>query len=81
MTVDMAPSGRSLSAQVRMVLLEIAREEDDRAADELAAQPYWAACPPSVGGHRAAAAALRHQADRLLTSLASPAARVGEWTA
>jgi hypothetical protein len=52
-------------AQLRTMLLELARSEDERAADEAAAQPYWAACPPSVRGHRAAAAVLRERADRI----------------
>jgi hypothetical protein len=51
------------------MLLELAHTEDERAADEAAAQPYWAACPATVLGHRAAAAALRDQADRLLAAV------------
>lgn len=61
--------GASLTVQLRLALLELARSEDERAADEAAAQPYWLPCPPSVQGHRAAAAALRDQADRLLALL------------
>ncbi len=43
--------------------------EDECAANEAVTQPYWLPCPPSVQGHRAAAAALRDQADRLLAAL------------
>lgn len=58
--------GRPLTVQLRMALLELARQEDDLAADEAAAQPYWAPCPPSALGHHAAAEALRERADQLL---------------
>ncbi|MDQ4051846.1 MAG: hypothetical protein M3237_03970 [Actinomycetota bacterium] len=51
---------------LRRLLLELARHEDDLAASEAAAQPYWAACPPSVQGHRAAATALRAEANLFL---------------
>lgn len=46
-------------------LLELARREDDLAAAEAASVPYWAPCPPSVYGHRAAAEALRGEAASL----------------
>src|SRR5439155_23421751 len=51
--------------QVRQVLLELARREDDLAAREAASLPYWSPCPPSIAGHRAAAVALRCEADQL----------------
>jgi hypothetical protein len=53
---------------VRRELLRIAHHEEDLAAAEAAAVPYWAPCPASVPGHRAAAAALRSQADLLLAA-------------
>jgi len=50
---------------LRLELLRLARHEDDLAAAEGAEVPYWATCPPSVLGHRTAAAALRAEADRI----------------
>ena len=55
----------ALSRALRRELLRLARVEEDLAADEAARVPYWASCPPSVHGHRAAALALRADADRL----------------
>jgi hypothetical protein len=52
--------------RLRELLLDLARHEDDLAADELAATPYWACAPTSALGHRDAAAALRAAADLLL---------------
>lgn len=69
MTSALTSSSRAVTAELRMILLELARQEEDDAANEAADQPYWMACPPSVQGHRAAAAALRDQADRLLSLL------------
>jgi hypothetical protein len=51
---------------LRRELLRLAREEQDRAATEAAAVPYWTVSPPSIQGHRAAAANLRALADTLL---------------
>jgi hypothetical protein len=51
---------------LRRELLRLARMEEDLAATEAAAVPYWAACPPTVTGHRAAAVVLRTSADQLL---------------
>jgi hypothetical protein len=51
---------------LRRELLRLARIEEDLAATEAAAVPYWAHCPPTVAGHRSAAAVLRANADRLL---------------
>ena len=56
----------SVASALRRELLRLARAEDDRAAAEAAKVPYWAACPPSVLGHRAAAATLRADADSFL---------------
>lgn len=50
---------------LRLTLLEIASDEDERAATEAARVPYWAPVPDSVLGHREAARALRVVADRL----------------
>jgi hypothetical protein len=46
-------------------LLVLARREEDAAAAEASALPYWTSCPPSVVGHRAAARALRADLERL----------------
>jgi hypothetical protein len=54
------------AAALRRELLRLARAEEDRAATEAARVPYWSTCPPSVQGHRAAAAILRADADTLL---------------
>jgi hypothetical protein len=56
----------TMTSRLRRVLLELARRQDDLAADEAAATPYWAPCPSSVLGHRTAAAALRAEADHLV---------------
>lgn len=47
---------------LRVELLRLADREDDRAAAEASKVLYWAACPPSVSGHRAAASILRENA-------------------
>lgn len=59
----------SPAVQLRQALLELAHLEDERAADEAAALPYWVPCPSSVHGHRAAAEALRRRADQLLAAI------------
>ncbi|GAB7007857.1 hypothetical protein JCM18899A_53340 [Nocardioides sp. AN3] len=74
MTAEARSGSRALAAELRAILLELAHHQDECAANEAAAQPYWAACPPSVHGHRAAAEALRDQADQLLAWLRSAAA-------
>jgi hypothetical protein len=61
-------STRDTLGAIRSVLLQLARHQDDLAANEAAATPYWATCPPTVLGHRAAACALREQADSLLSA-------------
>ncbi|MFI7067462.1 hypothetical protein ACIBL3_41160 [Kribbella sp. NPDC050124] len=57
---------RAVAAMIRRELLELARIEDDRAADAAAAVPYWSHRPASIAGHEAAAGALRAAADRFL---------------
>ncbi len=57
---------RELLVLLRRELLRLARIEDDLAANEAAAVPYWAPHPPSVLGHRKAAAALRNDAGAIL---------------
>ena len=49
---------------VRRLLLDLARHEEETAAREAAAVPYWQPHPSSVAGHRAAAVVLRGEADR-----------------
>ena len=58
----------TVTSELRSVLLELARRQDDLAADEAAATPYWTPCPASVLGRRSAAAVLRAEADQLLTA-------------
>jgi hypothetical protein len=55
------------SSALRAILLRLAKHQDDLAALEAATVPYWTPCPPSVLGHRAAAEALRAQANEYLT--------------
>ena len=50
---------------LRAILLQLAKCQDELAANEAAATPYWAACPSSVVGRRAASVVLRAEADRL----------------
>jgi hypothetical protein len=56
------------TSRLRSLLLQMARHQDDLAADELAATSYWSPCPSSAVGHRSAAAALRAEADLLLAA-------------
>lgn len=46
-------------------LVRLARLEEEQAAAEAAVTPYWSPSPPSVLAHRAAARALRSDAERL----------------
>lgn len=55
---------KELAVVLRSALLDIARHEDELANKEAAVVPYWASTPASVQGHRAAAKALRADADR-----------------
>jgi hypothetical protein len=57
----------SLGVALRRELLRLARDEEDQAASEAATVPYWSLGPPSIRGHRVAAAILRAEADKLLT--------------
>ena len=66
--MDTHTAGSAITSELRSVLLKLARRQDDLAADEAAATPYWAPCPPSVLGRRSAAAVLRAEADLLLTA-------------
>jgi hypothetical protein len=68
MTAEMMRTDMDPMAWLRVTLLDLARREDECAADEAAARSYWQALPPSVLGHRAAAVALRHEADLLLAA-------------
>jgi hypothetical protein len=70
--------GSTLTVQLRNALLDLARHEDECAADEAAHQPYWAPCPSSVHGHRAAAVVLRDRADQLLATMRPAVAAGGE---
>jgi len=55
-----------LTLALRRELLRLAGIEDDLAADEAAATPYWSPTPTTALGHRAAAAVLRAGADQFL---------------
>ncbi|MCW2780343.1 MAG: hypothetical protein JWR35_792 [Marmoricola sp.] len=66
MSINISPA--VLAAALRRELLRLARAEEDRAAAEAAKVPYWATCPPSVQGHRAAAGILRATADSFLAT-------------
>lgn len=50
---------------LRRELRRLATREDELASSEAAQVPYWAPTPTSVLGHRAAATALREDADKL----------------
>ena len=64
--VKMVADRPDVAVPLRQILLRLARHEDDLAASEAAAVSYWAPSPASVSGHRAAAEALRSEADRFL---------------
>jgi hypothetical protein len=56
------------AALLRSRLLELARRQDDLAAQEAATTPYWKPQPDTVHGHRTAADALRAEADLMLAA-------------
>ena len=62
-------SNEMVVTSLRSILLKLARTQEQIACDEAAATPYWAPCPSSVLGHRAAAAALRAEADTFIRSI------------
>lgn len=64
MTTHASASTEMIVALARE-LRRLAKAEDDRAAAEAAEVPYWIPCPSSVLGARAAAQALRADAERL----------------
>ncbi|KRA31028.1 MULTISPECIES: hypothetical protein [unclassified Nocardioides] len=66
MTSDAEAPDSTVAIRLRQILLDLARHEDAIALSEAAAVPYWAPHPPSAIGHRAAAVALRNQADAFL---------------
>lgn len=57
-----------VASKVRSILLELARREEDSAADLAAATPYWRPAPSMILGHRTAAALLRAEADQFLAA-------------
>ncbi len=59
----------SVAGSLRRELLRLAREEENQAAAEAATVPYWSVGPPTIQGHRAAAAILRAEADKLLSAI------------
>ena len=66
--MDTHTTANTVASELRSILLKLARRHDDLAANQAAATPYWAPCPPSVLGHRSAAAVLRAEADHLATA-------------
>ena len=50
---------------LRQELIRLAVEQEQLADAEAARVPYWAPSPASVEGHRAAAVALRANAERI----------------
>lgn len=56
---------------LRSRLLELARHQDELAAEEAMATPYWNPQPTSVHAHRAAASVLRAEADLFIAERAS----------
>jgi len=66
--MDIESTRQKPGSELRVALLRLARHQDDLAAAEAAAVPYWGSCPLSVLGHREAASALRAQADALLAA-------------
>lgn len=71
--IEMNGSNRKYTPEILQAicreLVDLARYEENRAADQAAEVPYWRPVPPSVLGHRAAAAALRDVLTRLETEL------------
>jgi hypothetical protein len=63
-----AIAGDESTNKLHSILLQLAKGQDELAAAEAAATPYWATCPPTVVGHRTAATLLRAEADRLATA-------------
>ena len=61
-------SDTGTTSWLRSLLLELAHRQEQLAADELAATPYWSPCPSTVLGHRAAADALRTEAELLFAA-------------
>lgn len=59
----------TIASEMRALLLNLARREDNLAFEEAAGTPYWAPTPVSVVGHRCAADALRAQADAFLPAV------------
>jgi hypothetical protein len=56
----------TMAGVLRSRLLELARRQDEMAAQEAATTPYWKPQPSTVHGHRRAADALRAEADHVL---------------
>jgi hypothetical protein len=72
MNTSQSPAGSAeLIAAICHELLVLARDEEAIAADEASRTPYWSATPPTVLGHRAAAAALLDKMHRLESQLAA----------
>lgn len=70
MNTSQGPAGSAeLIPAICHELLVLARHEEALAADEASRTPYWAAIPPTVLGHRAAAAALLENMHRLEAQL------------
>ena len=66
--MDPHRTGSTTTSELRSVLLELARRQDELAFHEAATTPYWAPFPSTVLGRRSAAAVLRAEADHLVTA-------------
>lgn len=58
-----------MAALLRTQLLALARRQDDMAAEETAATPYWKPQPTTVHRHHSVADALRAEADLLRAAI------------
>ncbi len=47
--MDHSSNANGTHAAVRAVLLKLAKQQEDLAAEEAAKVPYWTPCPHSVG--------------------------------
>jgi hypothetical protein len=63
-SIDSGAIESDVASLLRQELLRLAGEQEKLADAEAAKVPYWAPSPPSVEGHRAAASALRADAER-----------------
>jgi hypothetical protein len=63
----------ALRVALRRALLHLAAIQEREASTEASEIPYWGHTPASVAGHRAAAQALRSDAQRFVGTTETPA--------